>query len=283
MTPVEETKPLTFERVSPRVTVALGAVEAGRAASNVTIVVGDTATMVVDTTVSPALMAPIKERAERLGGRAVDYVVNSHGDPDHLLGNALFEGAVVVAHRSVARLLADPERLRAYRDRLGSDRTHDVRGPDVTFDGTHELDLGGVTAKITYVGPAHSIADSILWLEEESVLVAADVVFNGLFPLIREDLENWSAALTSGLELEPVAVVPGHGPVGDTATLRWQRDLLLDIERAVKDQYAAGVPLEAAKRSPVPPALATLPLASERWPGAVAGVYRVLDGVSGSG
>ena len=282
MTPVTESKPLTFERVSPRVTVALGAVEGERAASNATIVVGDAATLVVDTMVSPGHIAPVKEEAERLGGRPVDYVLNSHGDPDHMLGNALFDGAVVVAHRSVAKLLEDPERLAAYQARLASDEQF-VRGPDIAFDTTHELDLGGVTVKITYVGPAHSVADSLAWVEEERVLIAADTVFNGLFPLIREDLKNWSAALTLGSELEPDAVIPGHGPVGDRETLRWQRELLSDIERAVKEQYAAGVPLEAAKGSAVPPAFARLPLARERWPGAVEGVYRVLDDVSASG
>ena len=257
MTPIAETKPLTFEQLSQPITVALGAVEGERAASNSTIVVGDAATLVVDTMVSPRHIAPVKAEAERLGGRPVDYVLNSHGDPDHLLGNASFAGAVIVAHGSVGDLLADPERRKAYAARLDGD--HSVRGPDVTFDKTHELDLGGVTAKITYVGPAHSVADSLTWLEEERVLIAADTVFNGLFPLVREDLENWFAALTSAIELEPVHVVPGHGPVGDVETLRWQRDLLSEIEQAVKEQYAAGVPLDAAKSSPVPHGMAKLP------------------------
>src|SRR5680860_167435 len=196
MTPVTDSRPLTLERVSPRVIVALGPVEAGRAASNATVVVGDDATLVADTMVSPQLMRPVKAEAERLGGRPVRYVFNTHGDPDHLLGNVLFDEAVVIAHEAVADILSDAERRRSYQDRLGPDSEFTLRAPDQTFAKTHELDLGGVIAKATYVGPAHSVADSLLWLAEERVLVAADVVFNGLFPLIRDDLANWMAALT---------------------------------------------------------------------------------------
>lgn len=282
MPPVTGNKPLTFESVSPRVTVAIGPVQGDRAASNSTIIVGDEATLVADTMVSPQLMRQAKERAEELGGRSVAYVFNTHGDPDHLLGNGLFEDAVVVAHRSVAELLADPQRRQAYQDRLENADGFKLRPPDETFEDRHEFELGGISAEATYVGPAHSVGDSILWLPEERVLVAADVVFNGLFPLIRDDVARWMAALTMALELDPAVVVPGHGPVGDADTLRWQRDLLSAIESVVKERYAAGVPLESAKGSAVPSDFATLPLAADRWPGAVSGVYATLDEVSSS-
>lgn len=265
-----------FERVSSRVVVALGPVDGERAGSNSTILVGRGATLVVDTMISPALMAPVKSEAELLGGRPVVYVYNTHGDPDHLLGNGLFTQARVVAHTKVGELLAEPERRATYEKRLAQSGDVPLRGPDTTFDDVFELDLGDLTVHATYVGPAHSVADTVLWVPDERTYIAADTVFNGLFPVIREDLANWFAALALGAELKPKVVVPGHGPVGDASTLDWQRDVLERVHDAVRSLYGGGVPVDEAAKAPVPAGL-RLPLAAERWPGAVRGIYQVLD------
>ncbi|HET8985800.1 MAG TPA: MBL fold metallo-hydrolase [Trueperaceae bacterium] len=268
-----DTAGVRFERVSNRVVVALGPVDGERAGSNSTIVIGRDATLVIDTMISPALMAPVKAEAELLGGRPVAYVYNTHGDPDHLLGNGLFTQATIIAHTKVAELLADPERRESYEKRLASSGDVPLRGPDTTFDDDFELDLGGLTVRATYVGPAHSVADTVLWLPEERTYFSADTVFNGLFPLVREDLANWFAALAYGSELEPRVVVPGHGRVGDAGTLAWQRDVLERVHDAVRGLYGGGVPVDEAVKAPVPDGL-RLPLAAERWPAAVRGIYR---------
>lgn len=265
---------IRFVRVSDRVVVALGPRDGERAGSNSTIVVGDDVTLVIDTMVSPALVLPVKEEAELLGGRPVTLVFNTHGDPDHLLGNGLFQQAEIVAHARVNDVLADPERREAYERRLAGSGAP-LRSPDRTFESRLRLDLGGVTADATFVGPAHSPADTVVWLPEEGVYVAADTVFNGLFPLVRHDVANWFAALALGTELGPRVVVPGHGDVGDASTLDRQRDVLERVHDAVRSLYAAGVPVEEAAATEVPDGL-RLPLAAERWPGAVRGVYEVL-------
>ena len=267
---------IRFDRITDRLVVAIGPRDGERAGSNSTIVLGDDATLVVDTMVSPALMLPVKAEAELLGGRPVAYVFNTHGDPDHLLGNGLFHQAQVIAHAKVAELLTVGDRRATYEKRLAGAGDVGLRPPDITFDESYELDLGGVHVRATYVGPAHSVADTVLWLEQERAFIAADTVFNGLFPLIREDLKNWFAALAHGTELEPRVIIPGHGPVGYDGTLEWQRELLERIHDAVRDLYAGGVPIDEAVDVPVPESL-SLPLAAERWPGAVRGIYHVLD------
>ena len=103
------------------------------------------------------------------------------------------------------------------------------------------------------------------------------LVFNGLFPLIREDVQRWLLALDRLQRLEPRHVIPGHGPVGDARTLGWQRRLIEDVFESVKNRYSAGVPVEDAANEPAPERFAALPQAANRWPGAVKGIYRVLD------
>ncbi len=268
------TSGIRFEQVSNRITVALGPVDGERAGSNSTIVLGDHATLVIDTMMTPALIQVVKDEAERLGGRTVSYVLNTHGDPDHLLGNGVFREAEVIAHQRVAELLADPEIRTSYEQHLEGTGVV-LRGPDTTFERDFELDLGGLTVHAKYVGPAHSEADTVLWVPEERAYFAADTVFNGLFPLVRNNLSNWFAALDHGISLEPLVVVPGHGPVGDAGLLAWQRGVLETVHEAVLTLHGRGVPLTEAAATPVPDGL-QLPLANARWPGAVKGIYGLL-------
>lgn len=261
--PLGGDRPVTLHRVTERVAVALGPVQGDRALSNSTVVAGADATMVVDTMVSEELVAPVKAAALDLGGRPVAVVLNTHGDRDHLGGNGAFREARVVAHRSVAE--------------AGLTRV------DEPFDEAWETDLGGLEVQVAYVGPAHSEGDSFAWLPAEGVAISGDVVFNGLFPLVREDVERWLSALDRLQQLEPRHVVPGHGPVGDARTLAWQRALIEDVYETVKSRYTAGVPVEEAAAEGPPERLAALPQAQARWPGAVKGIYHVLDGFSGAG
>lgn len=249
--------------VTDRVVVGLGPVQGDRALSNSTLVFGDEATLVIDTMVSTELVDPVRARAEERGRRPVAYVINTHGDRDHVGGNDAFPDAQVIAHASLAQ--------------------DEVLVPDVVFTDSHGLELGGVSAEVTYVGPAHSHGDSFVWLPKQGVAVSGDVVFNGLFPLIRQDVERWLLALDRLQALEPRHVVPGHGPVGDARTLRWQRRLIEDVFESVKNRYTAGVPVEDASADAPPQRFKDLPQAVNRWPGAVRGIYQVLDGHSAAG
>ena len=84
------------ERLSERVAVGywLGA---GR--TNVVAIKGQNGLAIVDTELSPRIMAPIKAEFEKAFGRNDwVYVVNTHAHMHHAGGNGLFEDANVVGH-----------------------------------------------------------------------------------------------------------------------------------------------------------------------------------------
>ena len=50
------------------------------------------------------------------------------------------------------------------------------RAPDTVFDDDLTLDLGGVRVRLSGVGPNHTRGDTVMYVEEDRVLLTGDVV-----------------------------------------------------------------------------------------------------------
>ena len=61
-------------------------------------------------------------------------------------------------------------------------------------------------------------------------------------------VEHWLAALERIVELEPLTVVPGHGPVTDLDGVRTMREYWELVAPAVRERLDAGMTPEAAAR-----------------------------------
>jgi glyoxylase-like metal-dependent hydrolase (beta-lactamase superfamily II) len=89
------------ERLSERVLLAYWL---GTGRCNLTAIQSEKGLVVIDTEMSPRIMAPIKERIEQEFGRSDwAYVINTHAHVHHTGGNCLFPNAVVVGHDNLPR------------------------------------------------------------------------------------------------------------------------------------------------------------------------------------
>ena len=170
-------------------------------------------------------------------------VVNTHEDADHVWGNQLFEGAEIIAHRSV------PERMRQVAEPKESQKLlHGVARmptrwllkalhpgvaaaglqlledynfdgielvlPTTLFDERYELTLDGTEVHLIYVGPCHQVGDTIVHVPSERVVFAGDVLFRLCAPMgWTGTYENWFRCLDMIIDLDPEVIVPGHGPI----------------------------------------------------------------------
>jgi cyclase len=195
-------------------------------------------------------------------------LVNTHHNIDHCWGNQLLEGAEIIGHRQCAeRMRGDlsPAALRAlvsqpdlppgarwFADDLSGFDFSGIRvtPPNRVIDGDLELDLGGLRARLLYVGPAHTAGDLVVHLPEEGVVYAGDVVFRLCTPIGWEGTcAGWMAALERIAALEPEHVVPGHGPICTVAGVRELRAYFDYVHREARRFYDQGLPaLEAAKK-----------------------------------
>jgi len=110
---------INIEKLSDRVILAYWVGTDRRC--NLTAMKTQKGLVIVDTEMSPRIMAPIKERIERVFGRHDwAYVINTHAHDSHPGGNSLFSGVVIVGHDNLAadmewiiRRQTEPDRQRA--------------------------------------------------------------------------------------------------------------------------------------------------------------------------
>src|SRR5437879_4902816 len=123
-----------------------------------------------------------------------------------------------------------------------------LRTPDILFDGEMKLDLGGVTARLFCLGPAHTQGDMLIFVEEDSVLIPGDNVESKLFPIMPEEatMKGWLAVLDKLEPLKPRLIVPDHGELGDGSLIAKQRAMLQELQGRALELKAQGKSAEEA-------------------------------------
>ena len=192
--------------------------------SNV-FMVTDEGIIVVDGTCSGGGQAWLKEELDRRYDVPVKYVILSHDHEMHICGTQAFsDTAVTIAHRN-----ARPHIVREGRN---------AAVPDVTFEESMEIHLGGKRAVLYYFGPTHS--DNLIQVHfpEEGVLVATDAIRSGKsigLPDYRDsNVNNLIDALDRLARLDNVdIVVPGHAGLADQQGFVYFRTFLVALRDRV--------------------------------------------------
>lgn len=200
---------------------ALGTPENQNFISNAGFVITDDGVVVIDALGSPALATRLMEEIRKLTPKPVTHVIVTHYHADHIYGLQAFQkvGAKIIAH-SASRAYLNSQtaalRLEVSRTDLAPwiDNNTRILPADEWISGPGERTIGGVRLVLLPVGPAHTAEDMAVYLPEEKVLFAGDLVFRNRIPFVGEaNSGHWIEALDALLRLDAAAVVPGHGPV----------------------------------------------------------------------
>ncbi|MFC1987897.1 MBL fold metallo-hydrolase [Chloroflexota bacterium] len=216
------------------------------------ILAGDK-TIVVDALVSLGAAREMLAGIKKAGGKEPSFLINTHGDGDHIIGNQIFAPpAVVIAQENTHEAImkegaAAIKRTAQIRPDLAEElKEVTIVIPEITFCHAMSLNFGSLSINLIYLGPAHTFGDSVIYIPEEQVLFAGDLMFNHIIPVIKGDSANWVRALIWLEKLDIKAVIPGHGYVGTKEDLVALRKFLQKLRREVKRCYDKGVPEDKA-------------------------------------
>lgn len=202
-------------------------VEAG-GSSNSTFIITSDGVVVFDhyVTESDQTLAAIR----KLTDKKVRYLFSSHPAADHSTGAWWFreDHPVYIASKNQLRDMLG-ERGKIYKELQESNdprnavyKGKDLILPDLVFDKSITLRLGGLAFEATMEGAAHSTGDVTLYIPQKRVFLMGDLLNSemhagggSLLPGDGSDPDMWIKVLGNIMDRRlPVdTYVPGHGPV----------------------------------------------------------------------
>jgi glyoxylase-like metal-dependent hydrolase (beta-lactamase superfamily II) len=226
---------------------------------NIGIVVGNRATLVIDTGIGARNGAIVVKQAEKLAKAQILYLTTTHFHPEHAMGEQAFPPRTVIIRAAVQQDEMNKhaqEFLDLFRSfsPQAKELLVDVklRPPDITFDKEIKLDLGGVNARLFWWGPAHTQGDEMIFVEQDSVLIPGDIVQDKIVPNMPNadaSVKGWLAILDQLEPLHPHFVLPDHGALGDGSLIAKERAFLLDLRIRSLELKRQGKPVDEAAKT----------------------------------
>jgi len=252
-----ETPPMVAQGATEEIAAGVHVIPDGRVefVPNIGILVGSRSVLVVDTAMGERNGRRILAEARSLGGDRRLLLTTTHFHPEHAFGAApIAAEALYVCNGAQARELADKgaeyvEMFTGFGPGLAELLAGvELVGPDVTFEGgVARVDLGGLVAELHEIGPAHTRGDMVVFLPEQRILFAGDLVEDRFLPIFPDPDavgSRWLGALDRLEALAPAVVVGGHGAVGGPELIDALRGYLTMVRDRVGALHGEGRDLE---------------------------------------
>jgi glyoxylase-like metal-dependent hydrolase (beta-lactamase superfamily II) len=224
---------------------------------NIAIIVGDRATLVVDTGLGPRNGATVARVAATLSKGPKLFLTTTHFHPEHAGGEAGFPAGTILIRNSVQQreieqhgveIIERFRKMSAQNAELLKD-VASLRTPDITFEEEAKLDLGGVVARLLWLGGGHTKGDELTFVEPDRTLVSGDIVQNMVVPGIAADggtSSSWIAVLDKLAQLNVRHVLPDHSAPGDGSLITSERNFLGDVQARALALKRQGISAEDA-------------------------------------
>ena len=229
---------ITIEKISDKVHVLFGL------GGNILVSTGEDGVLLVADQM-PELKYKILRSLRKIGGRSVDYVINTHWHFDHAEGNLAFgpDGAKIVAHENSRNMMLNPKPINLSFIVYPQQPYPLNSVPQITYQDTMKLHLNGEQIELYHFGHAHTTGDTAVFLRNSNVLHMGDV-FNMTGPPFIDagnggSIDGIIRFCEEVLKVvnDKTIVVPGHGPISTTEDLQTYIDMLI----VVRDRIQQGI------------------------------------------
>ncbi|MBO9378931.1 quinoprotein relay system zinc metallohydrolase 1 [Sphingomonas histidinilytica] len=249
----------------------------GGAIANIAIIDTPAGTVLCDSGPSLRYGRALRTVAEKLTGKPVARVYVTHLHPDHGMGIAAFDPAIVAA---LPGTIDDMRRDgRGFSDAMYRMLNDWMRGTELVLPGQPIIsdveDFGGRRLRLIALS-GHSAADLALVDERTGLLVGGDLLFHDRAPSTpTADLAVWRTSLDRLAALDHKATIPGHGPFDPSGreAIAQTRDWLDWLEATLTEAVRSGLDMVEAGDLPIPDRFATMAAARYELQRSVSHLY----------
>ena len=236
---------ISIESVSDNIHVLFGL------GGNILVSTGADGVLLVDDQM-PELKYKILRSLRKIGGKSVDYIINTHWHFDHAEGNLAFgpDGAKIVAHENSRKMMLNPKPINLSFIVYPQQPYPLNAVPQITYQDSMKLHLNGDQIELYHFGHAHTTGDTAVYLRNSNVLHMGDV-FNMTGPPF---IDAGNGGSIDGIirfceEIlkvvnDETVVVPGHGPISTTEDIQTYIDMLIVVRDRIQAQILEGKSLQ---------------------------------------
>ena len=163
------------------------------------VIIGEQGVLVFDAQATPALAGNVLKYIRQVTDLPVRYLVLSHYHAVRVLGASAYSDAEIIASTTTRDLINErgkqdweSELRRFPRLFSGADDIPGLTRPSLLFEQSLQIDLGDRQVNIIHPGAGHTAGDTVVWLEQENILFAGDLVEYGAAPYCGDAyFEEW--------------------------------------------------------------------------------------------
>ena len=214
--------------------------------------------VVIDSGPTYAYASQAFAQMQKIAKLPIKYVIDTHDHDDHWLGNSFYKSknSLLIGPQSYEQNVVVGMETRMHRilgDKLYG-KTSIVK-LDIVVDNNYTIKVGDRCFKIKkLVKKAHTQGDLIVYLPDEKVLFAGDLVFNDRLTSIRDgSLIGSINALKKIDALKPVVIVGGHGYKTDANSAKTLKKYLIEMKKEVLEALDNNIPIDQVTKKVLMP------------------------------
>lgn len=240
--------PLELEKISDRLYQILG----GQGA-NGGFYIGDNGVLVIDTKQTQESVALTIEEIQKITDKPIKYIVNTHSDGDHVMGNQFFPQTVtVIAHENCRQEFLHPRS----NGKPSAWENPELAPflPSITFSDKLDIYLGTQKIELRYYGIGHTTGDIVVYFPEEKTAFIGDQIFMGRPQLIHSYKGGNSFAHVKTLakmldNLDAEKFCSGHSEPLDRSTIKHHIEEMKQLQGKIKVQIEQGKSLDEIQKT----------------------------------
>lgn len=241
-----ETVPVSLEKI----TESIYQINGGQGA-NGGVIIGESEILVIDAKMTEESVNQTIEAIKVIADEAISYLVNTHSDGDHIMGNRYFPASVTfVAHKNC--------RDDFFKENFGRESDWDEPEfypftPSLTFKKNLNMWLGEEKVELHYFGVGHTTGDIVVFHPEQKVAFIGDLFFSGRPQLVHSNKNGNSFKYVKTMmqmldKLDAEIFLSGHSdPVGRDE-IEKHIQVMVERQSKVKDLVSQDKSLEETLR-----------------------------------